>query len=178
MGEQLFFFVTYLASLTLLINGTMAEYVIVKLGLVRDPQQPLDLFTTFIRGRMANGVRNHLVTYFKEAREELGDFDYAELKKLCPAMADGGDRTDGEEDAERRSMIHTVTVNPLLVTDMQIVMKVSVEEAEVMAQRFAPLNRTEVDSQLLEFTRATFLQVRAPALKISLCGSVCLSEDG
>ena len=56
--EQLFFFVTYLASLILLINGTMTEYVIVKLGLVRDPQQPLDLFTTF------------------------KDFEYAELKRL------------------------------------------------------------------------------------------------
>ena len=56
-NEQLFFFVTYLASLILLIIGTMIEYVVVRLGLVRDPQQPLDLFT------------------FK-------DFDYAELQRL------------------------------------------------------------------------------------------------
>jgi hypothetical protein len=43
VAVDLFLFVTYLSSLTLLINGSLAELVIVKLGLVVDPKKPLSV---------------------------------------------------------------------------------------------------------------------------------------
>ena len=52
--------------------------------------------------------------------------------------------------------------------DMQIVMKVYAEETEVMTQHLAPLNLTDLYRQLLEFTRATFRQVRATTVRFCL----------
>ena len=157
LGDQIFFFVTYLVSLTLLINGTLAEWVIIRLGLVKDPNSPLGLFDAFIRGRMANGVHNHLMNYFEEEKNNYGEFDFSELTSLCPALKVGDESGDADERVPTYGML---TVNPLLVHDMKMIMRVSLGNAELMAQRFAPANRTQVDEELLAFTRATFLQVK------------------
>eukprot|EP01036_Dinobryon_divergens_P024130 gene24130-32547_t len=123
IGDQIFFFVTYLSSLTLLINGTAAEYVIVKLGLVTDPAAPLDLFKKFIRRTMEKGAENHLLTYFEENKEELGDFDLNELVKFCPSIS----KVESAHESSNLSRNAT--------------------------------EETEVDLTLLNFIRATFLQL-------------------
>ena len=156
LGDQIFFFVTYLVSLTLLINGSLAEWVIIRLGLVKDPNSLLGLFDAFIRGRMAKGVHNHLMNYFEEKKEIYGDFDFAEVADLCPALKMGTDENGLEERLPTYGML---IVNPLLVHDIKTIMRVSQEDAEIMAKRFAPVDRTQVDDELLVFTRATFLQV-------------------
>jgi NhaP-type Na+/H+ or K+/H+ antiporter len=79
VGNQVFFMVTGLVSLTLLFNGSTAGWVLLQLGLVDDPDAPpsaqLNQVLERIKGFLTKEVREEL----ESMKNELGDYDEKEV---------------------------------------------------------------------------------------------------
>jgi len=143
VANDLFLFVTYLSSLTLLINGSLAEYVIVKLGLVTDPKKPISAVNRFIRHRMDVSIRKNMKTFFEHSKDEFGLIDSSELIKLCPFLS------ISEEDSMN---LEPTVDNPIFQGESPILERAIGETGDVEVQ-------VEVDPELLTYVRTMFLQI-------------------
>lgn len=85
-GEQIFFVTTGLASFTLLLNGSTAPWVLLKLKLVADPNAPvspqLDHMLTRIKLFMSRILRQELISL----KPELGKYNEEEVLSSCTIL--------------------------------------------------------------------------------------------
>jgi hypothetical protein len=95
-GEELFFMITGLASLTLLFNGSTAGQVLLKLKLVDDPNAPVSRQLQQVLCRIRLFLRMYLHRELVELKDELGKYNEKELFRLCELMRPELDRKENE----------------------------------------------------------------------------------
>jgi NhaP-type Na+/H+ or K+/H+ antiporter len=83
IAKDLFFFVTGLASFTLLVNGSTAGWVLLKLGLVDDPNAAPSKQLQQVLSRIRLFISSLLTEEIIKMNDELGNYDEKELKQLC-----------------------------------------------------------------------------------------------
>lgn len=85
-GNQIFFMVTGLVAMTLLFNGSTAGWVLLKLKLIDDPDAPPSAQLAQVLGRIKSFLARVVTEELDAMKDELGDFDVAEVGKLCRLM--------------------------------------------------------------------------------------------
>jgi NhaP-type Na+/H+ or K+/H+ antiporter len=83
IAKDLFFFVTGLASFTLLVNGSTAGWVLFKLGLVDDPNAAPSKQLQQVLSRIRLFISSLLKEEIVKMNDELGNYDEKELTQLC-----------------------------------------------------------------------------------------------
>jgi NhaP-type Na+/H+ or K+/H+ antiporter len=85
-GKELFFMVTWLGSLTLLLNGSTAGKLLLYFKLIDDPDAPPSPMLQQVLTRIKLFMTSLMKEEFNELKKELGDFDERELNDLCHLM--------------------------------------------------------------------------------------------
>lgn len=159
VAQEIFFFVTYLSSLTLLINGSTAEFLIVKLKLVKDPREPPSLLERFIAIRMDMSVRQRLKKFLTDAQHELGSYDESELGTYCPLLKKRLDYHD--------PLNLSLVANPLRSEGggggAQPSAAVNEEVGLGGVRNTASVSVNAVDATIILYLRQTYLNVRIPS---------------
>lgn len=133
-GEQIFFVVTGVVSMTLLINGSAAGYVLFMLGLVDDPNSPVSPQKQQVLDRIKDFLRK-LVRQEIGSITNFGDYDETEVMRLCRIMV-----TEGKN---------------LLVTEEEIEM----DRERNISRSMSRISGADVDDDLLTFLRSTYLDI-------------------
>jgi hypothetical protein len=149
VAQDIFLFVTYLTSLTLLINGSTANYLLVQLQLVPDPHLPPSRFETFIAIRKDMSLRQRLQLYLADTQHELGQYEEGELGSYCPILRK---RVGFRDSSSQMSII----VNPLQE------LTVGEEDSKSAAPRVEKARHSisALDASIISFLRRTYLNVR------------------
>lgn len=102
LGKELFFMVTWLASLTLLINGSTSGKLLLWFKLIDDPNAPPSVQLNQVLTRIKLFMGSLLQEEFKELKKSFGTYDEQVLKKLCQGMhvEYGGPRVTIDDDDE------------------------------------------------------------------------------
>jgi hypothetical protein len=92
LGKELFFMIVGLASFTLLFNGSTAGWVLLKLGLVEDPNAPISPQLQQVLERIRTFISLLLKEEVEKMSSELGDYDEKELSQLCEFLYQDANR--------------------------------------------------------------------------------------
>lgn len=125
-GKELFFMVTWLGSLTLLLNGSTAGKLLLYFKLIDDPDAPPSPMLQQVLTRIKLFMTSLMKQEFNELKNELGDFDEKELLDLCHLMGgqfrDSVARSDkGEEEDEediKAQLSHRVSGSMMIDKDL------------------------------------------------------------
>lgn len=133
-GKELFFMVTWLASLTLLLNGSTAGRVLLYFKLIDDPNAPPSPMLQQVLTRIKLFMTSLMKHEFNELKNELGDFNEKELMELCHLMS--GNFRDS------------------------VISEKDEDEEEIKAQLSHRISGSMmIDKDLVAYTRTTFLDV-------------------
>ena len=121
-GQEFYLFVCVIAALTLLINGSLAEYVLKSLGLVEDPSQPRSQEMLFVLEQIKRRIRRAVREEIEHMREELGEFDSTEVRRLCRMMRGSNPEDDNYQVVLRdNSKIDTMLLSYVRSTFLETV---------------------------------------------------------
>lgn len=180
-GEQLFFMVTGLASLTLLINGSTSGAVLLRLKLVDDPNAPVSQQLQQVLLRIRLFLRMYLHRELLAVKDELGHYNEKELFRLCELMRpelgdeegdveegandsdDDGGNADAASDGVRRRSTGAKTEKDILAKNAyrkRRNRRLSLgPDADISQISMRVSNSMVVDPDLVTYTRETFLNV-------------------
>eukprot|EP01034_Spumella_vulgaris_P022714 gene22714-28867_t len=86
VGNQIFFMVTGLVSLTLIFNGSTAGWVLLRMKLVDDPSAPPSAQLSQVLERIKSFLTREVREELESMKTELGDYDEKEVERLCRLM--------------------------------------------------------------------------------------------
>ncbi|KAJ1413587.1 Sodium/hydrogen exchanger family-domain-containing protein, partial [Ochromonadaceae sp. CCMP2298] len=160
-GGQLFFIVTGVVSMTLLLNGSTAGRLLLWLRLVDDPSQPPSLQKQMVLIRIKRHMKARVQTELEGMADELGDYNREEVARLCQLQhSEYGDFTWKAAIDDFRNSISVAGGS----VRNSVVGGSSGGGGDSSAHgssdsRVLSIDRAGVDSDLLAFTRTAFLQV-------------------
>ena len=86
LGGQFFFMVSGVVSLTLLINGSTAGALLIRLKLVEDPKAPMSRQKQRVLRKVTRYMKTAVGVEIDEIKSELGDYDADEVARLCKLL--------------------------------------------------------------------------------------------